>query len=513
MDSNPIFSIDDENPLGSFQREQMTKKPKKRKPILLIIGIIILILGIMTAVLAARIWDPSWNPFRPSPDEILFKAFYNTDNLETIHQEGEINLSLSYSGEPPVMISLSAESDVDSRDEEYKVDSLFEVNLISGTTKMFLDGALKIIKEDLYFKLDTIPFPLTLGAAMFGVDLESIRGKWISICPDELGFFTSLKSLALENEGDIDETTYDLLSEYPLFEVKEELKDEEMGGIKMYHYLLVFNKDNLKKFLEEYTQLMRENGLYSSEDEEASLEMVEALDDFLEEFGEINADVFIGKKDLLIYQIKGSKLIESSSFDSVGDSLMNGYGNKLSDLESNYPSFSLEDNPSFDLEAELFWNFKYSNFNEDLNIQAPVESISIMEVMIDLIQGLDSEDNPYTSWLMNQSAQQVKDVEIISFLNQLRTLAYLIYVDEASYDCLCNKGRINLSGNYEELERIDGDVLNRGSKVICYSAENEYCIEAGLIAEEGIFYCADASGFVDRVEGSSCAKDNMKCRK
>jgi len=71
----------------SIQKE---KSPKKI--IIPILVLVFLLLAGATIVLASRIWDPLWNPFRPKPEKVIERMFQKVWQVKTFQDKSDISL-------------------------------------------------------------------------------------------------------------------------------------------------------------------------------------------------------------------------------------------------------------------------------------------------------------------------------------------------------------------------------------------------------------------------------------
>ena len=105
-------------------------KPENKKAAILVI-VVLLIIGGIIGVLAARIWDPLWNPFRPSPELVLAQATGNMFGLKSYHAETTVKLNVTnLDTKETLKTILQISSDTDRFDEKKpKSHSVFTVNI------------------------------------------------------------------------------------------------------------------------------------------------------------------------------------------------------------------------------------------------------------------------------------------------------------------------------------------------------------------------------------------------
>ena len=144
--------------------------------------------------------------------------------------------------------------------------------------------------------------------------------------------------------------------------IEEKLPDKKINGINNYHYLISLDKTELKKIIPEIVKISMESNLgfkdlSESEKEKTLEETSNNINEFFDKIGDINFEVWVGKKDKLLYRLKTEKEIDISKFydeESLGQ--------------------ELRGNINIKLELNL------SDFNKEIRIEAPKEFKSINEV-------------------------------------------------------------------------------------------------------------------------------------
>jgi len=459
----PDFEAD----LRGFQKPQLGKSKKK---IILgaIIGLGVIIIGAVV-VLATGLWNPVWNPFqsKSSPDEILTEAFENTIALKTVHSKTVFDVNLE--GEENFSMKIESEEDYDATDKlNPKSQSTIDMDIFVEGVNMFFDSEIRSLDEILYVKIGTVPLPISLGLSSEGIDVDDWTNKWFRLDFKELGMSLG-KTLSEEGQVKIEEELKELLSEHPLAKVVEELTSEKIEGQDTYHYLLSIDKENLKVFL---AGLMEMLGKYSGlvDLKQNNEEISNDVDEAFEKIGGIDFEIWIGKKDKLIYKVAGQK-----SFD-------------LSDLE-----------PEEERTLSLNFDMSFSKFNEPVEILAPDDSQSIIEMLMPFIQmftGGTGGTGGADIFGLGGAADKAKDSRIKSALNQARVQAELLWMNSegGSYKELCYYGGLNVNHlDYGfQLKTISDDVMSQGSILTCYSSKDNYCISASLL--KGGFFCVDSAG-------------------
>jgi len=100
------------------------------------------------------------------------------------------------------------------------------------------------------------------------------------------------------------------------------------------------------------------------------------------------------------------------------------------------------------------------------------------------------------------------DVVIGVDLSQIRKIAAMLYIDEYSYESICDAGTIkNDLIEYPQLRLIEDKVEEIiGEYPVCFSEKREYCVQSELISGE--YFCVDFTGFAGKIEGDYCENIN-----
>ncbi len=477
---------------------------KRGSGAIFIVLALLLLVG-LTGVLASRTWDPLWNPFRPSPNEVIKRMSLEMEKVKTCQEKMEI--SLSGRNEGTFEMKLNTEGKTDMTQLE-KPESESRFNLVASLAekgnpmgaKFALGGEAKMKDNVLYLKfttLPTIPF-----FAMVGIDLSQIKNQWIKIDQDSMMKMTkeiagkkwtpeiekdyekqSEKQKALQKE--LQEKIKKMLKGKELFVIKKEFPDEKIGNVMAYHYLVALNKEGILKVVSEMAKILEETMIkeYGTAPIFREEEFKEKLNEFLEKVGEIRGEVWIGKKDYLLYRVKGKKDIDLSKLSEEGGSISIGL------------------------------NLEYSEFNKPVKIEPPSEYKGINEVL-----------SPFFRNFFQKPILPGKDVKIKADISQARTLAEMIYFEENSYKNLCRNYTLNGSAsNYgKQLADIEKDIQSQQGGILrlsCYSSKKSYCITADLASPGKGRYCVDSSGAVREIAknsnclGNGTLKNPYRCPK
>ncbi|MBZ9572148.1 hypothetical protein KJA15_02365 [Patescibacteria group bacterium] len=342
---------------------------KKSKVIKIIAGIIILgIVGIGIA-LYSRAWDPLWNPFRPEPEKVIEEMAIKMGELKTVHSETKIDIEAKEDTKEAFKISMAFGSDSDNTNPKNpKSVGDFNMALAFEGMQFSLVGESKVIGEEFYSKLTTIPALPFLEPffEILGIDLSGIKNQWIKIDEVQLmrillgSLYTSEIEEEMQKEKEKQEEMIEnlksLLEGKRLYVVKREFLDKEIKDEKTYHYLVALNEKEVKKIIPElYKILISTIKFGPPPTEEQWKEFQEKLsielDKSFEKLGEITAEFWIGKKDMLLHKVKGEKEIDLSKFDKTKKG-----------------------------KITIKIDMDFSNFNQPVEVEAPEEYKTLEEI-------------------------------------------------------------------------------------------------------------------------------------
>lgn len=367
--------------------QTLVERPRKKSRLIKIIaGIIILIAVGVGVSLYTRAWDPIWNPFRPSPEEVINSMAAKMGNLKTVHSKAKIDITAKEDIKEVFRLSMDFDSDSDSTDSQNpKSAGNFYMNLAFEGMEFSLAGQGKTIGEDSYLKLTTIPALPMLEPffQMIGFDIASFKNQWIKINSGELikelmeifGVFITPEmegemQKQKEQQAEMIQKVQALLKDKKLYIVKREFPDKEIRGVKTYHYLVALNEEEIKKIIPELYKILIETikfGPSPTEEEwqEFQKELSSKIDEFFAKIGDITAELWIGKKDSLLYKIKGEKEIDLSKFakSAKGKVIV-----------------------KFDID--------FSNFNQPVKIEAPGEYKTLEEIFETFLPSLQPSPFP-----------------------------------------------------------------------------------------------------------------------
>lgn len=101
---------------------------------------------------------------------------------------------------------------------------------------------------------------------------------------------------------------------------------------------------------------------------------------------------------------------------------------------------------------------------------------------------------------------KAKDARIQAALNQARTQAEMIWVDDSTYADLCDTANTlnDASTDYgTELAALENDVFAQQdtNSLQCFADQDSYCVSAALASDPALYFCIDSVGNV--VDGAA----------
>ena len=316
------------------------------KKIILIVGVVL----ISTIGVGAFSYFQGELPFSVSDEDVFSTMIENMSKNKTWHSKTDITINAEAGGEKSSIL-FNIEEDTDKTNTE-NVKSDIKINAELGMEGMSFSLGVNIKAlgpKDIYLKITTIPALPFLG--MLGINLDELKDQWIKIDQEYLGDITT------EGNEEIIKQLTELLIGKEFLIVKERFTNEEINNLNCYHYLISLNKNELVKIIPEIFDIIIRNNsslgyLSETEKEQTLNEAITNFNGFLDKIGDIDFEVWIGKKDKLLYQLSGEKEINTSEI--YGEET---YGN-----------------------IDIGFKMNFFKFNQEININAPEEFKSLDEV-------------------------------------------------------------------------------------------------------------------------------------
>jgi hypothetical protein len=421
--------------------------------------LIFLLIGVFWKVLGFN----GWNFFKENPKKVIEKMVSEMENVKTSESKIEFYFNKSNGEETNLEYIANVKEDIFQK-ENQKTDTNFKIVYSRKEKETPLNveyaGEKKKIGKTIYLKFTKLP------EIQFFDYLSPFKNQWVKIDKDSLieSFEKILgKKITMEEEIEREEMQKDFQKELMKiflkkegFTIKKRLPNEKLNGKETYHYLISLNT---KEFLEAFSETPKDINL---KDENSPLEN---LKKFSEKFKNIEAEIWIGKKDFLLYKIKIDK------------------------------KFTLKGEGELKLKLEIE-NF---NYNLPVEIEAPSEYKTFDDILSSLFKGI------------KENLMRLKDAQIILQFLKLKESAKEMKEKENSFEELCKNKILNEENkNYklneiaESIKNLQGGVL----KISCYSSKESFCVCVNL--SKGKF-CLDSSGISKEIDqGLDCLGNGTK---
>jgi len=291
---------------------------------------------IFIILLAKRIIDPMWNPFRPKPEAVLNQVFFNLQKLKSLETESEISAVLLPKENLKINIKQRQRQDFTKGEtpiSETDFEIYFETKdpLLEG--KHFLAGKVKRVGKEIFVSFENFP-------EIEGINFEELKGKWIKIEPDFLTKLVKEIGIQLPSSAPQTENLSTFSQQIPgkeqlkylrIVKVKKQLKDEKIEKKPFYHYSLEVEKENI-------SQVFSLLGNFSSPFPLISflyLPLPSISPSFLEAMKNFEGEIWVDKKEILPKKVTWQTKI---NIEKIG-----GFGGTLEvKIQKNYLSFNKE---------------------------------------------------------------------------------------------------------------------------------------------------------------------------
>jgi len=290
-----------------------------------VVGVVVLSIFL----LSSGIINPSWNPFvQPPSGEVLENAIYNLSKIEKMRILALVDLSIEQPKKITGVLNLNQAIDYSNKDQK---KNLTDFNLSVGIEGLDLSlGAQMIgIDKNLYLKINNLPSYLPLG-----VDVETLKNKWLLIDPAKVGLLGSVASTSDEVKKSQDEALLNdlktLITDKNLFKLKRNLGKETIDGQIATHYSAEVDKQTAKEVVPQIFSIISKR-LPDSGDATYQQDLQKSLDEFKQNFDEIwkalggiNFEVWIDensqtlKKEKFTKEIQQNKILIEVAFTEFG---------------------------------------------------------------------------------------------------------------------------------------------------------------------------------------------------
>ncbi len=443
----------------------MPEMRKKSHAILktLIVLIILVVLGGAGYFVAGQYVNLPWNPFTPNPQTVVAKMLTNMGKVKTSHVVTQLEVSSTDNSNktPQGKMNLSADSSIDmsdARNQKSNISIKFDLtSQASASSIASIDANATSVGETTYLKMNSVSLPNNVSYS--GFDISQINGRWFKADQDSYNAIyqaengqsaLAITDISSKNNSDLVKKFSDLFLADKLFSNIKQLNIETIGGQDTYHYSATIAKDKLKDLLLKITTLSTSQDILQS--------MVGSIADSI---GDVNVEMWIGKKDYLLYQYKVNKTI------NLNDSLLS--------------------NTSLGLAIKL--NVTNSNFNQPITVHAPEGAQKIEEVILPMI----------------------KTQKVASNLSRVSIEAESLFDVNKNYYLLCKNGFLNgskITPYGQTFISVANGVLKLGAKnPKCFANNTGYCVSTQL--SDGTYLCVGSGATVGTV---NCISAQTICK-
>ncbi|MEK7510545.1 MAG: hypothetical protein AAB567_03285 [Patescibacteria group bacterium] len=334
-----------------------------KKILFLSLGVIVLA-AVSGANIAfyTRTWDPQWNPFRPSPEQALFAAVQKMQEVKTFHSSTKLTIDAK-DQDQAAKFSIHSESDTDrAGGMDSRSQASFVVEVFAQGVSFAVEGEQRSMGTTSFLKITSIPPSLEPFLSLFGIQQNALVNQWIKIDMQELmKFFGAQGGLPpeilqeqLQKRQRFYESLSELLNNEKFYEGREELKDEEIHGQKMYRYLFhVKLGEFLREFVGRMFEELEEEGLSEQMEEQISRE----LQDMSKVIGDIPFEVWISRRDSLPYRIKMEKTLGPEELGQLNENSENAGT------------------------VSILFQIDFSDFNRPVFIEAPEDAKNLQDIL------------------------------------------------------------------------------------------------------------------------------------
>jgi len=449
---------------------------------ILMVLIILFVIGLIGYFTAGQYFNLPYssflqNLFSPNPQTVINNMVANMKDVKSSHTIMQFEVNAINNGTAYGKLLLNTNSQTDITDvKNPKMAGNFTINLtVPGSDSPMVSSTISLasIDEVHYLKINEITtsdeFDTALSSAS-ELDISKIKGKWFKIDKDSIKILSQTNSMLppmldvsqIGNSG-LSKNILDLILAENMFNVSKQLNDQKIGGQDTYHYLITISKDKLKDLITKI--IISSSATDTSKSGTAYKNIIEAaVKTATDSLGDINMELWIGKRDYMLHQVKLDKTID------LGAIAKSYYGE----------ADSADINP----QLEIKFNLTNSSFNEPITVQAPTGAQKIEEILLPL----------------------VKIQKIQADMSQIMVSAAILNSENNnSYTSLCKSGFLN--GSKKTSYGLDfisavNDIIKQGAKnPICFATAKDYCVSTQL--KNGSYICVSDDGSKGTVKCTS----------
>jgi len=287
------------------------KPQKKRSKLPLIIGGVVILLGILGGGFYAYSKGYITIPFiAPNAEAAVAKMMKAMSGVESM--AFNVDLSLAEKNEVGndnwhLQTALTGKKETSSTG----LTAALAINgtYSSSTDNMPFSGEFRMLNDKTYFRISEIPATL--------YELGNMKNKWYYLkSSDAAGNLGTLNPALNTNASDLTEEQYqqmkDLVSESTFIKANNVLEEQTVQGVECYHYDVILDAAGITLFIQKLAGIINQT---------ITDQMITDLVDFPEGLNELKTEVWIGKSDHYLYQVKTNALKLNSNNKQVSTDL------------------------------------------------------------------------------------------------------------------------------------------------------------------------------------------------
>ncbi len=456
----------------TVQNNVMIKRTGSHKLLrLLIVLLIVIALGAVGVFAIMKNPNILSGMFSPNPNTVIAKMLTNMSGVKIYQTTALIEMGIIKKSDKSTQGKLTANvnSEIDATDaNNAKADGNLILNLTLSGSSISANISVTVINNATYLKINDIVLP---SSYTNGVDIAKIKGIWMKIDQDSFNTLQSQSPTGLVDSSTTFETTKTTQSEFAkkvanlistekLLSIDKQFADETINGKNTYHYSVKISKAKMTDLFSKIVALETQDS-QSIGNSALYINMANAfVKTIVDAVGDINIELWIGKIDYMLYQVKLNKIIDAGKFD-----------------------------PSADMQMEIRFTANNSNFNKAITIQAPENFQKIEDVLMPIM----------------------KIQEIVSDMRQIGIGASQALILNSNYLNVCRMGYVNApkSAPYSQaLIFVVKDLMSKGAtNPICFASSDNYCVSTQL--PDKSYMCVGVGGVLGTVQ---CVSPQTVCK-
>ena len=456
----------------TVQNNVMIKRTGSHKLLrLLIVLLIVIALGAVGVFAIMKNPNILSGMFSPNPNTVIAKMLTNMSGVKIYQTTALIEMGIIKKSDKSTQGKLTANvnSEIDATDaNNAKADGNLILNLTLSGSSISANISVTVINNATYLKINDIVLP---SSYTNGVDIAKIKGIWMKIDQDSFNTLQSQSPTGLVDSSTTFETTKTTQSEFAkkvanlistekLLSIDKQFADETINGKNTYHYSVKISKAKMTDLFSKIVALETQDS-QSIGNSALYINMANAfVKTIVDAVGDINIELWIGKIDYMLYQVKLNKIIDAGKFD-----------------------------PSADMQMEIRFTANNSNFNKAITIQAPENFQKIEDVLMPIM----------------------KIQEIVSDMRQIGIGASQALILNSNYLNVCRMGYVNApkSAPYSQaLIFVVKDLMSKGAtNPICVASSDNYCVSTQL--PDKSYMCVGVGGVLGTVQ---CVSPQTVCK-